>query len=47
MFSLSPAGGRRVRHGAELRDPGRAEHTAHARAAGPLPAQLAGQCGAA
>lgn len=39
---MVPAGGRRVRHGVELRDPGRAEHTAHAGASGPLSAELAG-----
>lgn len=42
FFFFVVAGRRRVRHGIELRDPGRAEHTAHARATGPLPAELAG-----
>lgn len=39
---LVSAGGRRVRHGAELRDPGCAEHPAYARTPGPLPLQFAG-----
>ncbi|KAL4710173.1 hypothetical protein ACJJTC_006470 [Scirpophaga incertulas] len=35
-------GGWRVRHGAELRNSGRAEHTAHAGTAGPLSSQSSG-----
>lgn len=36
------ARGRRVRHGAQLRDPGRAKHPAYAGTVRPLPAQLTG-----
>lgn len=43
MAVIVSAGRRRVRHGAELRDPGRTEYTAHAGTAGPLSAQPPGQ----
>lgn len=43
MFTMFAAGGRRVRYGAKLRDPGRSEHQAHAGAARPLPAEPAGE----
>lgn len=42
FFLLLTAGWWRVRHGAELRHPGRPEYQAHAGAAGPLSAQSPG-----
>ena len=41
---LISVGRGRVWHGAELRDPGRREHQAHAGAAGPLPPPPPGKC---
>ena len=43
LFCIA-AGGRGVRHGTQLRDPGCSEHQTHAGAARPLPAQLTGTC---
>lgn len=41
---LFTARGRRVRHGVEFRDTGRAEHSTHARTLRPLSTQLTGKC---
>ena len=44
LTRLSPAaGGRRVRHGAQLRGAGRRQHPAHAGGAGPLLREAAGE----